>query len=204
MLTMQRDPQHCYSHFVPFSLEYNYDSDDEEETILSYLKNANADLRWGDLIVGSDHGYRNNDVRIYNGEEIVDLYDEIDDYGSLPSEFHIIENNIPIRYWYNIDDDSPTKRGIDHNSIVWVKTSLIRPYLSTINDDGIIYMKFTYNNENYYIIFDFDDKPSLVTVNKFVSTLNTEEVIPLNFISQTFAQDQFTQLGTDKILYWRS
>jgi len=206
---MERDPRHCYSHFVPFTTD-----EEEYDEILEYLKGA--DLRRGDLIVGLDNGYRNNDVSIYDGRNIVELYTEIDDYGSLPPEFRAIENNIPIRYWKN-KNDTVVGRGIDHNSIVWVSTHLLLPYINNIQTKKdskgkvVIFLTFAYQNNEYVIIFDYatsyDEKdadeytitPSTLNqfIEKFQSMIRNNEVINLFFESEYYGQNT-----SDNTLYW--
>lgn len=158
-----RSNTHCFAHNIPVTIieekEYGYVVTEQERTqALDYLRQNNADLIKGDLIIYEGMaGYRNEGVEIFNGRRIIPLISDYDDYGSLPKEFHVIENNIPIKYWYH-DHDNGTIRGIDHNNIVWFNHSLVRDEcLQKIKHEFIsgkwtIYTTFTFNDIEYRII----------------------------------------------------
>ena len=46
--------------------------------------------------------YWNDGKYIFNGEEIIDLTGDPDDYGSIPEEFQIAE--FPSQYWHELID----------------------------------------------------------------------------------------------------
>jgi len=163
-----RESNHCFSHHIPSNIaqlkqdDYDLAHITEQCAIaLSYLRSQNADLRKGDLILfDANIGYRNDGVCIFNGDRIVDLYAEVDDYGSLPPEFRVIENNVPLLYWKDIDD-TDNGRGISHNSIVWFNHHLVKDQcLSNLQFSLLetnrfaIHTRFTYLNTTYRIIFD--------------------------------------------------
>ena len=127
-----RQEQHCFSHHIPPTIvtptEDAIISADELSIALKYLKSKNSDLRKGDLVIfDSTTGYRNDGVAIFNGEKILDLYADVDDYGSLPPEFHVIEDQVPINYWTYLGDNDTT-RGITHNNIVWFNHLLVQDH----------------------------------------------------------------------------
>ena len=163
-----RQEQHCFSHHIPADVitpaEDTMFEDNELENALKYLRSQNADLRKGDLILfDAKIGYRNTGVAIFDGERVVDLYSEVDEYGSLPPQLHVIEDGVSINYWgYNGDTD--TTRGIAHNNIVWFNHLLVRDqclenlqYHHIRNGLYGISTTFTYNNIVYTIIFDYTD-----------------------------------------------
>ena len=59
------------------------------------------------------------------GNCITELDHELDDYGALPSEFTVITNGLPIKYWSENDQ----VRGIDHNNIIWLNTADVQDQL---------------------------------------------------------------------------
>lgn len=148
-----RENGHAASHYVPGSVQTNKDLPDA----LEYLRNEHADLRRGDIIrYTEDAGYRNNGVVIFDGEKIVPLYYEVDDYDSLPQEFRVIEGEVPINYWHYGDDE-----GISHNTIVWFDHQHVREQaLANIKfgkietGDWMLYTTFVYNGKEYRIIID--------------------------------------------------
>ena len=161
-----RSSNHCYTHYVNFHQE-NEDFLDERESneILMILKDSNADLRRGDLIsTQSKHGYRNEGIAIYDGVNIVNLCVDYDDYGCVPKQFKVIEE-FPINYWsdhFQIQD--LTKRGIDHNCIVWFNHDLVKDQciininFKMINDGKFgAFTQFNYNDKIYFIVLDIGE-----------------------------------------------
>lgn len=51
----------------------------------------------GDLVALKKRLYRNNDLYIFDGEKVIELNYDIDDYGAIPLEFNTSE--FPIGYW---------------------------------------------------------------------------------------------------------
>ena len=170
---------HCFAHHVPGSIsDYNwedycedYDSDNscddayEANTpfgaALTYLQNTKADLRKGDLVIfDRTGGYRNEGVTIFNGKEIVNLFTEVVDYGSVSQEFRVIEDGVPLTYWKNIDEEDPTKHGIAHNEFVWFNHALVRDQClenatyGLIDGGYAIYTTFVYEDKKYRIILN--------------------------------------------------
>lgn len=135
----------------------------DEEKIASALIELNrllpklkVDLVKGDLILmmGVDR-YRNSGVYIFDGQEIIILDREFDDYGNLPKMFRVINNNVPITYWQDIK----------HNSIIWVDIVDIRQQClnNLVITEQDVRTTFDLNNKTYTIILvkddddDFDD-----------------------------------------------
>ncbi len=160
-----RSVNHCYTHYVNFKAEdENQLTDEEAKEILMILNDSDIDLRRGDLIsTHAEHGYRNQEISIYDGVNIVNLCYDYDDYGCVPEQFKVIQE-FPINYWkddWKISD--VRKRGIDHNNIVWfdhniVKDQCIKNITHKIVNDGKYgaITQFTYNDKIYYIVLDED------------------------------------------------
>lgn len=168
LVNFPRKEEHCLSHHIPVDVVKLSDdcmsSTEEREDALKYLQEIKADLVKGDLILfDGSIGYRNDGVAIFDGENIVDLASDVDDYGALPSIFHVIENNVPINYWNDIDESSQG-RGIRHNTIVWFDHNTVRDQcIGNIKYDKIedekwsIFTTFTVNDQQYRIIYDYVD-----------------------------------------------
>lgn len=120
--------------------------------------------------------YRNEGIFMFDGNTLVKLNFEIDDYGCVPPYFTPVEDNVPLLYWTD---------SIDHNSIVWVKTSTIRdniimkPKYGCIpgTDINRVYCIFTYNRRTYTIINsdDFDDvamRNQILALNRVIGSDN--------------------------------
>ncbi len=165
--------QHCFGHHIPESIE-----DGDFESAYNYLRENGADLRRGDLIFfDQEYGYRNNGVAIFDGDNIIELSIDIDPYGELPSQFHVIEDNVSINYWKEIDD----LPGIAHNDIVWFNHKLITNYnlcFGPIEDNNYaIYALFNYMNQSYRIIFDFESNFNQEDITKCRYLLESKEPI---------------------------
>jgi hypothetical protein len=94
---------------------------------LSYLKQNDAELAKGDLICFlCINGYRNDGIAIYDGQKIIELDYEIDDYGSLPNIFQVISGGVPVNYWHQYDNND-IHCYISHNTIVWLNLDSILP-----------------------------------------------------------------------------
>lgn len=121
-----------------------------------YARDAGA--KRGDVIrlaIASGPGgyYRNEGAYIYDGEQVVGLCYDIDDYGSVPSQFTPLEEGLPLDYWGDI---------IDHNGIIWVRTNTItegligKPLrgkpLGHKGEVDAVYIKFMYKGQVYIII----------------------------------------------------
>lgn len=162
LLKYPREEGHCVAHHIPGSVE---DEDEPFMAAMTYFSACGTDLRRGDLII-SDHeaGYRNDGVAIFDYGGICRL-----DYGCLPKQFHVIEDGVPLDYWKNIDEKDDTKRGIDHNNIVWFNHKLVQDQcLKNIQygelhgtDAGCtvyaVFTTFSYEGKEYRIVFDYTD-----------------------------------------------
>lgn len=127
------------------------------------------DIVRGDFIIINEHNlekfinYGNKyELFVFDGLKLIDLGGNKNiTYRNtlLPKEFRVIENDIPINYWYN------TKlTGIYDINSVWFDYSPVKDqclnhikYDSAISDSGqyCLYTNFEYKNDNYYIICDY-------------------------------------------------
>ena len=68
------------------------------------------------VILESEAGYRNNGIYMWNGNIVISLYTACDDYGSVPPEIEIADDNdFTADSWNNL---------VDHNNIVWFSTEI--------------------------------------------------------------------------------
>jgi len=106
-----------------------------------------------------ERGYRNEGVWIWNGDKMVELYTNVDIYGSVPREFKVGKEFAP-DHW--IDK-------IDHNNIVWLENELYKEiklqFLETNNIEGNINIK----GKDYSIKIDIldDDNDYLKSALKY-------------------------------------
>lgn len=96
--------------------------DGQLQEINSYIQSISLlplILKRGDLIFNSEYGgYRNTGVLIWDGKKAIELDRELDDYGSIPSQFKTL-TEFPFGYFY----DTESSMGIDHNYIQWMNLS---------------------------------------------------------------------------------
>jgi len=165
-----RSTGHCAAFDVSNFVETGIRSDDD---IIKYLYDMKYDLTRGDLICYEGlNEYRNDGIHIFDGCKIIDLDYDIDDYGALPNEFTVINNNVPIDYWVNNDEH----KGIDHNNLVWFDHNPVKiqcfDNITKINGD--LFTTFNYNDKIYKIYgyrSDFDDE-SKMTTDEFLDLLD--------------------------------
>src|SRR5579862_1022968 len=153
---------------------------DREEFALKIIQKRQTKLIKGDLIIylENDRGYRNDFIDIYDGTQIIKLYDEIDDYGSCIPSLKTLENEVPIGYWLDYCEKKYTESysedekkiiddihgGIEHNSIMWINLNpYIKQCLNNLTYEIInycdtkmvsFYMWFQIQDEKYYIILN--------------------------------------------------
>lgn len=146
--------------------------------MLNELRNLKNNVVRGDLICynGLDY-YRNNGIFIFDGCDIINLDYDIDDYGALPKEFTVINNGVPIDYWYNTEKN----KGIDNNYLVWFDHKSVKKQLidNIIEIDGDLFTTFEYNDEIYKIYAyksDFSEELKL-TNEKIIDILSGNDFL---------------------------
>jgi hypothetical protein len=106
----------------------------------------------GDIIdIESESHYRNNGIFMWNGKKVVELYTDYDDYGSVPPEIEIADDN----------DFTPTSwlDLIDHNSVIWFSPE-IRSRMEFERGgprDVHYYDNFPIDNEVWKFVYSPDD-----------------------------------------------
>lgn len=141
---------------------------EELDEAMTYVENTN--IKYGDLVIfRKNAGYRNDGVVIFDGEKLIDLYSEIDDYGSVPPIFKVLQKNkygvdIGLYHWHDVDG-SPRDGRIDHNYIVWFDQ---RTYAEELENNLVydnklfgIYALYSfltnYNGQKIYIVIIYQN-----------------------------------------------
>lgn len=205
---------HCFSHHIPSTVVSLKDSplisEHELSKALIYLREIRVDLVKGDLVLfDSNIGYRNEGVAIFNGDKIVELSDDVDDYGSVPQELRVIEDGVPINYWAYLDD-TDIGRGITHNSIVWFNHMLVQDqclrnitYTTVGKSKSTFLTWFNYSGQQYHIIYCYADADSIYddldddyafksndsyikVSNKFYELFRTPKLFPFEWESEFY------------------
>lgn len=195
-----RESGHCQAHHIPRNVVIPVDecelSDQELRKALSYLKEINADLVKGDLIIfDAVAGYRNDGVAIFNGTKIINLSYEPDDYGNLPNSFRVIEDNVPIKYW-STENGLP---GISHNNIVWFDCAKV--LTQCLNNIKLNSTTFIYNDQQYRIIYENSDNlygHELEESFRFLLNSLSEELLPF----ESFSNEDY-ELSDGKTLFMK-
>ena len=187
---------HCKSHDLSSIIDDEYKDlleDDMEDLnpikrdildkLLDKMCNFNFDLIKGDLIaISGFDDYRNDGIYIFDGCQIIGLDYKIDDYGSLPNEFTVINNGVPVNYWYDIGNEEYTK-GISHNNIVYFDHSSVKDQcLANISDsDGHLKTHFKYDDKVYTIVAltEYDSDQSIFR-SKFVRAIENNDKLIFN------------------------
>lgn len=138
-------------------------TDEELADGLTYLRLQNADLRRGDIIVFDElTGYRSDGLAFFDGEQIIHPEDEPDDYGTIPRQFQVITNGVPIDYWHGAGDASNLFDW--HNNYVWFDhRDVVDQCLTNIQyqrlqnqptEKWAVQTHFNYESRPYRIVFD--------------------------------------------------
>ena len=195
--------------------------------ISNYIYDTNMDVIRGDFIIitkschmqyiSFDNNYK---ISIFDGLKLIDLENngKITKNTLLPREFYVIENNVPVNYWFN--DQLRRWSTIFDVYSVWFNHSSVKDQCLTnikydmLFDDQTIYHVYTYfkyNNNYYYIICDYlnydnskfgtninldnlkieNDDTKLYIINKFRETLNSDNI---NFSSNNLFKNNKNKL----------
>ena len=100
----------------------------------------------GDVIHFGNDDYRNNNKMIFDGEKLINLDTDVDDYGGLPSEFVVGDNEGE----FNINDFEDL---IDHNTINWLSKDKLKE-IELYEKNGTIKGKVTIQNKLWKIHFE--------------------------------------------------
>jgi hypothetical protein len=129
-----------------------YANADDFEIGLKYLRENNINLIRGDVLYfESQSNCYHNSLGFYDGNNCVEL-GHLSEFGSIPSQFHVIEEDVPIKYW----DDALSSIVVHFNHSL-----VIDQCLNNIKYDlleaGIygIFTTFTYNDKLYKIVWDY-------------------------------------------------
>jgi len=173
-------------------------SEDLLDNGINFLIKSKTDLVNGDFVVFEAlAGYRNEGVAVYFEGRLHQLYFDLDDYGSIPPYFRVIEDDVPIDYW----------RFIDHNFIVWFDATLLGSTLvdnieySLVDSKWTLFTRGKYGSRIITIVYDYtfdmgDDKLSDEDLNNLIAAfrhhLATGEVMPYSFYSEAYGFDPNT------------
>lgn len=215
---------HCKTHHIPKNAVKPADSDTlnsfESTKAIAYLKSVNADLIKGDIVLfdsslSSDLECEYFGVTIFNGEKLI----HAKDCEPMPSEFRVIENDVPIKYWETI--------GNNHGFIdkIWFDQKIvIDQILKNISFDVLIEDKllgehtyalrthFTLNNKQYFIIYDYlpdfsdldpqhnsEDLDELKEL--FINELKSENPLLYDLYSDAYNVDCNFDMNRDDVLF---
>jgi len=120
----------------------------------------------GDVVIlDTDAGYRNDGKFIWNGKKVIDLYTEVDDYGSLPPEIEIADDNDFTAYsWEDL---------LDHNNLVWYSPEIRDRIKDGLNEN----LRSRVNIRQTSWTFHIDDRQTTLTVEEVKRALDENRVI---------------------------
>lgn len=168
------------------SLNYDYPHELPLKTRKNIIKNINNTIKPGDIIAFFNKiGIKNEGKSIYDGNDIISLYYEIDDEGSIPPIFFLSYEYPPL-YWQQ--EVTVLKNGsvfykqiqkvehiyygplIAHNNIIWIDTK--NTYIELRNNIKKIFGKsyvshFQVENLGRYFI-------EITDIDNFIELLNNK------------------------------
>ena len=114
--------QHVTMDWVDLGLCADEIQDEDKQTVIlqrltEYAHKCALPLKRGDVLqIDPENAYRNDNTFMWDGFRAVPLFFEIDDYGSLPREFEITDEN-------DLEPDAYF-RYITHNRIIWLSQGI--------------------------------------------------------------------------------
>jgi hypothetical protein len=134
-----------------------------------------SNLKRGDVIHFGNDDYRNNNKLIFDGIKLIELYTDIDDYGSVPPEFKVGKEFKPTHWIKNY--------AMDHNTIIFLEPDLFE----TITLNKYVNNQFIGNinilDEDYIITvvyynkFNNDEFKNLINSNNIELIINDTHII---------------------------
>lgn len=137
-------------HFTqnPISGDYEYKNPEHPEKNYALKFNPIKDyqIRRGDTICFGGRKYRNEGVWIWDGKKIIPLDTDIDDYGSVPTEFKVGKEFAP-DHWSKI---------IEHNCLIHLEDELF-DQIEFYKENNKIYGKVKIFDKEYKIVIQEAD-----------------------------------------------
>ena len=165
------------------SLLDDYDDEKLLKKMTAYAKKHFDGIKAGDVVsIESETGYRNEGVFIWNGKKVVNLYTKLDDYGSVPPEIEISDDNDLDAYSW--------ERLIDHNKIVWYSPEIrdrIKNSLNVVNGSYTAQVDIRGKTWNFILLNDEivdEETGSERTVEQL------KKALPKNIIAFDTAEDE--------------
>jgi hypothetical protein len=107
------------------------------------------DLSRGDVIHFGNDSYRNNDKLIFDGQKLIELWTDVDDYGSVPPTF--VCGDEPGDF--NIGDFEDV---IEHNTINWLSKNKLKE-IKILNNNDEVYGKLQIQGKVWKICIDIHE-----------------------------------------------
>jgi hypothetical protein len=157
------------------------------EKILPNLKSL--PLLRGDVIHFEWTGkYRNDGKLIWTGERAVELYSELDDYGTVPKEFAFPE--FPIDHFYE---------SIDHNNLIWISADKVQEIIKNFDERT----QKSFVTDLYHSIPVIagakNDDEKLIHLNK---QQFADYVTKFPFFDDNIDRSEFAEEGTAVVAAW--
>lgn len=199
----------CEEHWInktdPINIsEENYPSENDLVVTLEFLQDNNTDLVRGDVIYyESQSSCYHNSHAFFDGEKLVELSD-VGEFGGLPKLFHVIENNVPIKYWDNC---------INSQMVYFDYTLVKQQCLNNIKYDELekdlygIFTTFTYNNKEYKIVWDYHYEDDINDLTYEIEDVDVRDTLLSKFKNALlgdnldFSHSSEYDLDDDNILY---
>lgn len=124
------------------------------DDLLDRLYVLNLKLIRGDLIIFDyhDNNYYDN-AYIFDGNKIIEFDQEL---LSLPKEFEVINNNVPLLYWTDLNTKTHNMAIPEYVNFIWFNIELIRDELfNNIDFDSEMFTHFVFNGRKHKIFANF-------------------------------------------------
>jgi hypothetical protein len=154
-----------------------YTEDEHCKSLEKYMninyKNWKLYLRKGDIIENIEQsGYRSEGICMYDGEHIIPLNYEADDYGSPSDTFIVFKDFLP-DYWTKIYNDDV------------IQLNIIKKYISPLMDD---IMSSFYWHCDFPPVVIYKEPIIQQVKNRYTTVINTgtKPIVSINFANQSY------------------
>lgn len=177
------DVYHIPQDSINITQQEFYNIDNYISNTISYLCSNNIQLVKGDLVVYEcipDYIYNDTYLKdvlhnikdwnfssigrkilIFNGKNLIHLDYTLNEMGSLPTLFKVLNDNTPITYWSNTLDSIIW---FDHNEVKvdCIKNIKYREFNTNNGPKFSFVTFFIYNSVTYYILFNYVNSPDYI------------------------------------------
>lgn len=133
----------------------NIPKENESKITMFIEKGIQYDFIRGDVVWFGK--YKNKYSQIFDGQKLIGFNIAAYDILCWPYKFKVINNNVPISYWFST-----------YSALIWFDSTEVHEQCIkniTFDSDNTIYTTFNYNNKDYTLKYNENEKEKLKRTN---------------------------------------